>query len=331
MNSNAELKNHLIWEFYNGAPNGTNILAETRGVVSGIGAITDYLTAEIKPLVNKLFNPLRFGKSVNKSYTGIVPENIKTFFKKYTFNIVLEKSKNDAFSGGINPSKSLIDTQSGLVLEPYIELHVEGDDKETILYTLKLMIGHELTHGYNMLQYGLKNGKTRGEIVHNAFVDQRYSAISDAKNAPFFVRNRAAIGHLCYLFNRMERNAYIAQLENELDEMHNQIIDANSAMNCIKKTESWKKFKHIEQNIKIINSLTDPSIQESIITSTNEVMNTEFSNYEQVKKYYTRRWNRWKKKYLTTSSKIAHDIFDRYHNQSMDGDMSSNPMIGING
>lgn len=38
-------------------------------------------------------------------------------------------------------------------------------------------------------------------------------------------------------------------------------------------------------------------------------MNKKFTTYNQLKKYYLNRWQKWKNKYLSTASKIVHDIY----------------------
>ena len=66
--------------------------------------------------------------------------------------------------------------------------------------------------------------------------------------------------------------------------------------------------------------------KKQIIHYTNRSTGKNFKNFDQVKKYYMKYWETWKKKYLTTASKIAYDIYAE-HNPITDGNMSDDILL----
>ena len=57
------------------------------------------------------------------------------------------------------------------------------------------------------------------------------------------------------------------------------------------------------------------------------MMNTHFTTYNQLLKYYNRRWEKWKKNYLIKATKIAYDVFSE-NNLTLDGkNMNNNTTI----
>ena len=131
--------------------------------------------------------------------------------------------------------------------------------------------------------------------------------------------NYRAIGNTLYLLSRVERNTYIAQTQQELLQRKDELEDSQSIMNVIKSTGSYEHFAWLDKNMGIILSdyLKEPA-QEEIINAVNDIMDKNFTNYQQAQKYLSRRWNKWKKEYLTRVSKIAYDIYDR-ENKMLDG------------
>ena len=154
---------------------------------------------------------------------------------------------------------------------------------------------------------------------------QNYSTINNAMFSNN-TNNYKAIANMLYKLNRMERNAYIAQLKQELLNKKSNLKNTKTTFETIKETESYKKFLSLEDNIKILSNITDVMTQNEIINAVNTIMGTFFSNYAQVKKYLINRWNKWRKKYIVTASKIAYNIFDE-NNPIIDGKNMNNDIM----
>ena len=70
--------------------------------------------------------------------------------------------------------------------------------------------------------------------------------------------------------------------------------------------------------------------QNEITYALNSIMEKKFTNYNQVRNYFSDRWRKWKKAYLIKASKIANDIYQE-NNMSLDGDfMNKNIIINKN-
>jgi hypothetical protein len=92
-------------------------------------------------------------------------------------------------------------------------------------------------------------------------------------------------------------------------------------------SESYKKFENLERNFQILfGSDVSDEAKKQIIYYTNRATGKDFKNYNQLKKFYRAHWEVWKKKYLTTASKIAYDIYAE-HNQMTDGNMSDDILL----
>lgn len=324
-NTNNELRNHIIYEFYAGLPNRENILMETRGVVSGLHDVVKAICEELSDQVWETYNTK---EEETRVYSGEVSEfGLKSFFEDFNITLTTIYGNNKSkYRGGLSVSKSFSDSENGVVCSPVINFYVTDNDPHDMARTIAFSIGHELTHAYNFYQYARKNNLTVRQMMDNFDNIQRYGDIMAAKNSPG-LNNERAVGDILYKLNRMERNAYIAQLKQELESEADYIVDSKSAWNAVLKTESYKKFKNLEKNFSIMfgPEISDEA-KKQIIHYTNRSTGKNFKNFDQVKKYYMKYWETWKKKYLTTASKIAYDIYAE-HNPITDGNMSDDILL----
>ena len=304
-----ELKTHLDWEFSN-----HNKLNEMRGMVGGVNDIVNYVMNNITFVVDRAFSKTNLLRRCKITFNFDVSE-LGTFFDSCIVKIDIKRRGGEThYNGSFTPEKSLIEKDGKLTIKPFIAVEISSSSRIRTLNLLRLILGHEFTHAYNSIQYGVKNNKTKAQVISNTFDDQHYRDIQTARTSKEKLLNRNAIGHLNYLLNRMERNANIAQLEQELEDVHGYITDSKSAMEAIRATESWDRYRWINENIRIINNeVNDDVAQQSIIESTNIIMGTKFRNFEEVKKYYNTRWNIWRTKYLTAASKIAYEVYERHN------------------
>lgn len=323
-NTNNELRNHIIYEFYAGLPNRENILMESRGIVSGLHEVVKAICEEMS---DQIWETCSVGDETTEMYTGDVSDfNLSTFFRNYTVHLttIYDEGKT-RYSGGLLIPDSFSDVEGGVICHPVIEFVVYGNDASNMARTIVFAIGHELTHAFNDYQYANKKGLAKQDIINNFRHGQNYNSIIASKQSK--VQNEKAIANLLYLTNRMERNAYIAQLKQELESVKDTIKDSTSAWNAVLNTESYKKFKQIERVYEQLVSGTLSNLaKEQIMGFTNKILGKSFVNYERVERFYTNIWNKWKKKYLTTASKIAYDIFEE-NNPATDGDMSDTDIL----
>ena len=323
-NISQELRNHIIYEFYADLPNRENILMESRGIVSGLH---DVVKAICEEMSGQIWETCSVGSETTEMYCGDVSDlNLSTFFRNYTVHLttVYDEGKT-RYSGSLLIRDSFSDVDGGVVCHPVIEFTVYGNDASDMARTIVFAIGHELTHAFNDYQYANKNGLTKQDIINNFRHDQSYNSITASKQSQ--VQNEKAIANLLYLTNRMERNAYIAQLKQELESVKDTINDSTSAWNAVLNTESYKKFKQIERVYEqLVSGKLSNLAKEQVMGFTNKILGKSFVNYERVERFYTNIWNKWKKKYLTTASKIVYDIFEE-NNPGTDGDMSDTDIL----
>lgn len=325
MNTSAELLNHIIYEFYSGRLNRENILNESRGVVSGLHAVVkDMCGAFYQQVCETMYE----NKKLSQEYKFSTKEmGYDTFFDKIKVQLTTAPGQRTKFTGGLNPGKTYSKTDEGLVCSPDIFYSVEATDDETMIRLIESAIGHELTHAFNLYQYGVKNNLEVYQILDNYRYDQRYSAIASARDDTFSTGNRRAVGNLLYMLNRMERGAYIAQLKEELEAKADEITDSKSAWEAVLSSESYRNYKSIERNVNVICSgMCDAMVQKELIRLTNSIMRTDFKTYNQLQKWYNAQWYKWKTKYITTAAKIAYDVYAE-HNDMLDGDRDVNETI----
>jgi len=300
MDINTELRNHLICEFLTRklAP---SLLIETRGVINGIDEVIDAFMSVIEQQVESTFNGTNTTISQTYNNEDIIA-GIKTFFKEFNIKITTKRSSKNAVNGGTSPSSIRLGEDSWYCV-PQINIIVEGTNVNTMYKKIQYSIGHELTHCFNLLQYAIQNNKHPMSNINR----QHYFDIINSKDNG--IGNERAVASVLYVLNRMERNAYIGQLRQELLSVKNKMTDDKAIFELIKSTESYKKFMYLETQISIFNEVSNENLQKKIINWVNEMMDKSFTNYNQVKKYLNNRWNKWKKSYLSKATKIAYDIY----------------------
>lgn len=324
MNLNTELKNHILCEFSLHKNLHPFLITETRGVVDGMDDIVNVFIRMVKPQVNDLFST---GKPTTIYYDETTDEfyysGLKTFFDSFRLYLTLSIGEK-SYEGGVN-SDCIIKVRGKYRCNPKILLSISARNSIEMLNMLSFTLAHELTHAYNLLQYAIKNNSNGKDNLLNR---NKYKNIQDALHTNVNINNLKATGSILYNLSRIERNVYIAQLRQELLANKNMIKDTKTAFNLIKQTESYKKFLNLEKNVNIINNNNlDPRIQNELMNYLNSIMDKKFTNFEQVKKYYNRRWQKWKKAYLVRASKIVYDIFDENNKWLIDNSGNDNTLI----
>ena len=132
------------------------------------------------------------------------------------------------------------------------------------------------------------------------------NVVNNLKNKDIDIASSAGI---LYLLDKIERNAYIGQIRQELIANQDKLTDWQSTFDVVKNSESYKKFLHLEKNVNAILSITDKKQQLKFIDALNKMMDKSFTTYNQLQKYYWGRWLKWKKGYLNKITKIAYDVY----------------------
>jgi len=308
MDTNKELENHILTEFqlHNSGP---VILNETRGRIDNIDEIVKYFVKVVQSQAfktynnkgNTIFKIFNNKGKTTKTYNDII--SINCFFNKYKITVTFEVSDKKNYNGGIQSNSIFQDVDGKWVCVPDINITVKSNNAIDALKTFSIAIGHELTHAYDLLQYALKTGQDPWYSIER----NRYRKIKEGENT--LTDNPQAIANMLYHLNRMERNAYIAQLRQELMNMKDKIKDNKSVFEVIKKTKTWEKFIALENNVFAVFNIQNIVLQNEIMQTLNYIMKKNFTTYNQVKNYFINRWNKWKKAYLTNASKIAYDVY----------------------
>lgn len=301
MDTLKELNHHIITEFARNY-NYSVVLNEEHGYINNIDEVIEYFKELVSPQIELAFADKP--EMVRRTYDDKI--TVKAFFEYYKLNITFEPSDKTAYSGGMLPSSVYVHPIKGeWVCVPDIKLIIKANNAINAMKTFSFCIGHELTHCYDLLEYAKETGQDPWYSIDR----NKYFAIQKSRNNSI-QQNAKATANILYRLNRMERNAYIAQLRQELLDRKDEIKDSASATEAIKNTESYKNFAYLENNIIYgICNVKDKALQKGLIQYLNDNMGTKFTTYNQLKKYYLDRWQKWKNKYLSTASKIAYDIF----------------------
>ena len=311
-----ELYSHILTEFKRDVLSDDSIfLTESHGYFNETENVVDYLLGIIE---DDLYN---FCESTEKVKTLTINQNyIKNAFFDYIYvKINLTKGEGRKYSASDFVNKMFYYENGKQYIRPYITMIIQTDTFNNFKYIISFVLAHELTHCYNSYIFWKKTGK----ILNNEYIENIGYPKKTKINSTL---NQQAIRSVLYRLHRLERNAYIGQLKQELLFYKDEIKDSKTGMDALKKTESYQRdFKNLEENILNILSLNfTEGEKEEIIECVNEVAKRDFTTFEQCKKYFWNRWEKWKKKYMEQSSKI---IYDTYLSQVSIRDASQTPVI----
>ena len=305
MNTDIELKNHLICEFLirKSAP---SVLLEARGVVNNIDEVVDAFMEAFQKQITETFT--RLTDRVQSYNNSNILDGIDTFFTNFNIYLTTRKSPKVTYNGVMQPSSIKRNNDTNLwYCVPDIYLTAGAPNEKKLYQVISFALAHELTHCYNLLQYAIQNNKQFEDEIFQNIENQRYFDINKGKNST--ENNEKALSYVLYYLNRMERNAYLAQLRQELLSEKDKMVDDKSIFTLIRNSESYSKLKEIERNINAVNSINDEETKKQLIVYLNTIMNRKFTTYNQVKKYLNSRWSKWKKNYLIKATKIAYDVY----------------------
>jgi len=129
----------------------------------------------------------------------------------------------------------------------YAKINVEFslDDKYKHSYSLNSILEHELMHLYNDYKVHQLGLETFDDLFNTTLY--KTSRIFNAHDKPYTIRE---LRRSLYLFNEYEKNAFIAQLCNEIKEIKKSYspenyIDASKVYNMIKSLDIYKSYMNI--------------------------------------------------------------------------------------
>ena len=311
MNNEEFFEQHLLFEFLHGEPNKVSLLYEGRSVVPGIDVILDKIIEMLQGQIEKTLDGTYPSSTFN--YTEIPGLNLeRTFIESINFSISLSVSEKPGSRGGIDATTfKYYGENTKIPID--IALTAEAPNEKEFKRVLYYSFGHELTHAYGMWQYMMKN--KCDFLPSKFFKDTRYK---NFRSDIFDQELEAAVKMVHYRLSRVEMNAYIAQLRQELLLKKDEIVDAKSALKAIKSTDSYKKnYLSLQRSVEGVRTYGHPyagkKAQNSLIYVTNLISGKKFTNINQVIKYYENRWEQYKKDYMIKASKIAYDVYSGSH------------------
>lgn len=316
MNTDIEFRNHLAAQFLT-FPQSHIMITEDRHIYNKIDDLVDYFNELFSETIDLAINDKRSLLNVEE---GEIP--IETFFTHYKITLKISFGKN-SFSGGFKPN-SIYQNYMGIwVCQPIIDFNITAKTLFSAHRIFRQNIAHELTHAYNLLQYAIQNN----DSPMNSVMKQNYYNFT---NGRMVSGNYGALSDLLYRLNRMERNALIAQMNNELKSFNLTGATFQDVYDLAIHTDAYRNFKHIEKNIGLIFATTDKSVQDSFITTVNNLVGKKFTTYNQIKKYFYYRWLKWSKAFMKNTSKLIYDIYYQNNNNvELDGGVNSNKNFTI--
>ena len=262
-----------------------------------------------------LLEDLNYYKNINQLLEkyGIFKnaENIADIIYKNILNDKLEFKLNNDWLYNIkfiynNTIIAAYDTKNSKIINnkfnPLI-LHINKDKLLNDENSVISIIVHELQHAYEDYNRQIKNK----ENLMNSLLKNNYLKITKYTDDEI----KKQINYILYFSNKIEQNAFIAQLVK-------QIKDEKFNFNSIEEIYNYIKTKTIFKNyIKVLNSIdlfincNDLDIQNNIINYLNDIISNKFNTYNQVIKFL----NNKKEKMLNKFNKIIPKII--YNNISI--------------
>lgn len=300
MTINEELKNNLLTEFNRN--DEINLLKEVHGYISNINEIVDYFSYIVRKQIRET---IRLKSKITKTYRKEI--TIETFFKSFNLTVTFEynKEKRNHYLGGLHTNSIVKNRNGEWKCIPIIELIIYGVDYYNFDSVFRFLIAHELTHAYDYLQYAKEtNENPLYSLIRNNYANLAQNKMNP-KNETIF-----SMANVLYHLNKTERNAYIAQIKQELLNRKTELTDWQTILKLIKTTESYKKFLYLQEQISIFAyDIKDEKTQNELIGYLNNLMQLNFTTYNQLKKYFLTRWLKWKNAYLSKITKIAYDCY----------------------
>lgn len=283
--------------------------------------IIDLLRPQIKETMSeKIVTGVPLPHS-DKTYISNI--TFKTFIKNFEIRLDVRHGLANMFNGSVDDAV-LIDENGNWICDPKIYMVLVATSEAEAVRMCQLCLAHELTHGYNFVEYAIKNGF--GPV--DTRMGRSYRKIIEEMRQREFDEKFTFVHDLLYRLSRLERNAFIGQIYTELRNYDMEGKSFQEIYELIFQTRTYKStVKNIEDENNYLQAVTGQDLQKEIIEQVNYLTNKKFTNFEQVKKYFQNRVDKWKKAFFRKVIKIAYDAY--YKNTAMGGIEQINEVVKI--
>ena len=238
-NRDNEMKNSIFMEFrYSTKQSMDSILLESKGNMNDI----DEYVIPIMTKFRRITNNGNMNAEVN-----ITANDFKSVKNKIAekFNIIIEYDKDKPLN-----IKGVYDTKQsklqGNVLDNVtIKIKACGEYNK-VIRNLPSLIAHELLHAYEKLMRCRKNGK---EMQSEPYTNNNIMRATARITGNQVIEHISMIYYYCTSF---ERNAYIAQLNNQIRDMKNDIQDSDTAFQVLQQLPLYKQYMAFGNTLSII-------------------------------------------------------------------------------
>ena len=237
---NKQMKNSLYLEFrYSKKPSLDSILLESKG---NMNDIDDYI-ASIMTEFRKQTHNGKMNKTIivtEKEFTNI-PNPIA---KQFKVTIDYQNTDSQEIYGVYNSKKSKLTDN---VLD-YVEINVAAHGNyKSLLFELPRMLSHEFLHAYEKLMRLRKgNNKMETDAYTNNNIARQMANITNDE----IIKHISMIYYYCSSF---ERNAYIAQLNQQIKQYKDTIQDSETAYQVLQTTPLYQQYMAFGRTLSVLN------------------------------------------------------------------------------
>lgn len=227
-------------------------------------------------------------------------ENYDTWFSKISIDI---DNRYESSARYVRLHDGIVYIEIGCSSQDHFNKHIE--DYETLLL-------HELLHGYE----DYNRIKNTGESIHNYLTDIYKTSFI---NLNYGDKTNKLLSRCNYLLNDQERNAYMSELETDIDKIfRNENIeiedfDYSYFKEKLKSTGIWKAYFELSKFIFMMkdDKLTDNDKQH--IEDTWKHLYKEDISFNAIKDKLYNNWRKFEKKFEQLVSKIVCKHIDVRH------------------
>lgn len=237
---NIEMSRSLRLEFSLSSKRNLDFIYEGRGSMKDVNLYIDRFIKE----VNKLTLGGRFEREVSIN-RNIFLKIDSCFFEKCSITIKYHKNEKTYGTGGYEGRGRTL-TSSGK-LDCFVGVFDINGQWENVKAELSSMFAHELLHAYEDWMRMRKGGPSL-EAVGNRL---NYHRVQQVKSAAKLTNDWITedIMEILYRCSPMERNAFVATLNQELYQHKDEIFDSKSAMEVLNANRKYDNFKIMGHNL----------------------------------------------------------------------------------
>lgn len=250
------------------------LVAEQYGLFDGVERVASHIARAIS--------------KDNKRY--MKPFKVRHWFAKSVK--IVPYIGNDA---GYTSEESSFNQQEGKFDE--ITIHV-GD---SLFNDNRLMsfIAHELTHAYEDYNLRLKGNNLIDNNLHTGY--------------PTIIGNltelKKIIYNVLYYLHSAERNAHIAQVENEIVSSKKRFTSIGDIFDYLRNTMIIKNYGIVFRTAKFYANFEGEQEQRNVLSALNDVAGYSFKNYSSMRRWLLDRVDKCEKKIISTICKFAYDRY----------------------